>query len=111
MQLRKKIRNAEALQDAKRLVQAGADTEIVVAFLRERGCDQADCIYALEALYGTQFSEAKNLVIHSRAWSDQYEADERLRAAAREALRHLAADPSSNIPRIIVEWDKEKEKD
>ena len=101
--LRQRIRNREALEDAKRLMQAGADVEIVLVFLRQRGCDKADCIYAVEDLYGKHFSEAKSLVIHSQAWSDRYETDTRLRDAALEAIKQLAADRSSDFPSIVFE--------
>jgi hypothetical protein len=97
------IRNPDALVDAKRLIKAGADIEIVLIFLRNRACDQADCICAIQYLHGKPFSEAKNLVIHSRAWSDRYETDTQFREAAREAIRQLSAEPSADIPRIVVE--------
>jgi hypothetical protein len=108
MKLRKRIRNPEALEDAKRLMQAGADTEIVLVFLRDRKCDQADCIYAVEDLYGKRFPEAKSLVIHSKAWSDRYETDTRLREAVREAVKQLSADRSPDIPDVSIEGEDEQ---
>jgi predicted ATPase len=108
IKLRQRIRNPEALEDAKRLVQAGADVEIVLVFLRQRGCDKADCIYAVENLCGKQSSEAKSLVIQSQAWSDRYETDTRLRDAALEAIRHLAADRSSDLPGIVFEENNDE---
>jgi|SRR6266850_1133268 len=107
MKLRPKIRNPEALDDARRLVQAGADAEIVLVFLRDRELDQSDCIYAIESLYGKQFSEAKSLVVHSQAWSDRYASDTQLREAAREALRRLADSKSPDLPHIIFEDENE----
>ncbi len=107
MKIRPKIRNPQALGDAQRLVQVGADADIVLIFLRDRGFDQADCIYAVETLYGKQFSEAKSLVVHSQAWSDRYESDVELRKAARKALRQLAASNSSDLPRIVFEGENE----
>jgi hypothetical protein len=107
MKKRSKIRNPEALEDARRLVQAGADAEIVLVFLRDREFDQADCIYAIESLYGRQFSEAKSLVVHSQAWSDRYESDAQLREVAREALKQLEASRSPDVPRIIFKDENE----
>jgi hypothetical protein len=107
MKIRHKIRNPEALADARRLMQAGADAEIILVFLRDREFDQADCIYAIENLYSRQFPEAKRLVVHSQAWSDKYESDTQLREAAREALRQLGASHSPDLPRIVFEDENE----
>ncbi len=107
MSVRAKIRNPEAVEDARRLSQAGADVELVLLFLRDRGLDQPDCIYALEALLGLQFSEAKNTVVHSKAWSDQYKSDTQIRDATREALRQLAESKSRDLPDIILKDRKE----
>ena len=104
---RPRIRNPEAVEDARKLIQAGADIELVLLFFRDRGFDIADCIYAVQDLYPKQFSSAKSLVIHSRAWSDRYESDTKLREAAREALRQLAALNSPDLPRIVFEDENE----
>jgi len=103
MSVRPKIRNPEVVEDARKLMQAGGDIELILVFLRDRGFDQADCIYAVENLLGAQFSDAKRLVIHSQAWSDRYESDTRLREAAHEALRELAASKFPDLPRIVFE--------
>jgi hypothetical protein len=77
-------------------------------FLRDRGLDQADCIYAIEYLMSRDFSEAKRIVIHSQAWSDRYESDARFREAVHEALRQLADAGLPDVPKIVFE-DGEKE--
>jgi hypothetical protein len=63
-------------------------------------------VYAIESLYKTKFSEAKNIVFISRAWSDQYESTKNLREAGRKAMR-LLADSSSPDFRIIFEDEGE----
>src|SRR5260370_21700213 len=98
MKIRPKIRNPQALGDAQRLVQVGADADIVLIFLRDRGFYHTDCIYAVETLYGKQFSDAKSLVVHSQACTDRYESDVELRNAARRAVRQVAASNSSDLP-------------
>jgi hypothetical protein len=107
MGVRKRIRNPEAVADAGKLIQAGADLELILLFFRDRGFDIADCIYAIQDLCAKQFADAKSLVIHSRAWSDRYESDTKLRETAREALRQLADSNSPHLPRIIFEDDDE----
>jgi hypothetical protein len=49
--VRPRIRNPEAVADARKLVGAGADIELVLLFFRDRGFDIADCIFALEELF------------------------------------------------------------
>jgi hypothetical protein len=84
------MRNPEVVEGARKLIRAGADRELVPLFMRDRGFGQADCVYAIESLYKTKFSEAKNIVFISRAWSDQYESNKNLREAGRKAMRLLA---------------------
>jgi hypothetical protein len=107
MGVRRRIRFPEVVEDARKLIQAGADPEIVLVFMRDRGLGLADCIYSVQALLGNQFATAKSLVVHSRAWSDRYETDTQIREAAREALRILAESKSGDIPKIILEDEKE----
>jgi hypothetical protein len=78
--------------DAQRLLQGGADPELVLSFLRERGVDKLDSTYAMASLLAKSVSEAKALVDDSQTWSDQYDEDEKFRNAAREALRDLDLD-------------------
>ena len=99
---RLRIRNPEAVEDSRKLIQAGADIELVLLFFRDRGFDIADCIYAVQDLYPKQVSSAKSLVIHSQAWSDKYESDSKLREAAHEALRRLADSKLSDLPNIFL---------
>jgi hypothetical protein len=107
LKIRPKVRNPEALEDAKRLAQAGADAELILVFLRDREFDQADCIYAAESLYRMHFSDAKSLVVHSQAWSDRYQSDTQLREAAREALRQIVDSKPPNEPRVSFEDEVE----
>jgi hypothetical protein len=107
MGVRQRIRNPEAVEDARKLIQAGADLELILVFLRDRGFDQADCIYAVESLTKKPFREAKNIVFLSQAWSDRYESNIQLREIAREALRQLADSKSPDLPRIVLEDESE----
>lgn len=93
----------EILEDARRLLEAGADVELILVFLRDRGFQKIESNYALRNLVGINPSEAKNLVDLSQAWSDMYETDMRLRETAREALRQLAASNSPDLPRTIFD--------
>lgn len=104
---RQRIRFPEVLEDARRLMQGGADAEIIMVFMRDRGLDLADCIYSIQALYGWAFQDAKNRVVHSGAWSDRYEHDEKLRESARQALRILAQSNDPKLPKIVFEDQEE----
>ncbi|SRR6266700_6875665 len=97
----------ETLQDARKLLQAGADAELILVFLRDRGFHKIESNYALRELLGMKPSEAKNLIDLSKAWSDTYESDLRLRETAREALRQLADSKSPDLPRIVFEDESE----
>jgi hypothetical protein len=106
MNKRARIRNPEAVEDARKLIQAGADQELILLFMRERKFDQADCVYAFESLYKIKFSEAKNIVFMSKAWSDQYERTKSLHEAARQAVRLLAKESSPDFRVIFEEKDE-----
>src|ERR1700693_5740787 len=107
MQLRARIRNLKAFEDAKRLAGAGSEPEIILAFLREQKCDIADCIYYIESIFQKDFATAKGIVTHSRTWSDRYEFDTKLREAARGALRELAGSHTPDLPHIEFEEENE----
>jgi RNAse (barnase) inhibitor barstar len=79
----------ECFRDAERLTQAGADLDLVLSFLRERGQGEVDSIYVLASLMGKSIPETKAFVDNSQTWSDRYETDARIREAARDALRDL----------------------
>lgn len=110
MKIRPRIRDIESFEDARRLLDAGANDEMVLLFLRDRGFDQADCTYALQDLTARAFSDAKDFVIRSKAWSDRYERDSELRKALREALRILSLSDSQDQIRIEIE-DRETRND
>src|ERR1700684_3905836 len=92
------------LEDGEKLLQAGADRELLLVFFRDRGLDKIDSIRAAQSLLGVRFADAKNLVDLSQAWSDRYESDAELKEVARKALRQLAA--SVDLPRITLEEDE-----
>ena len=81
--------DTESFGDAKKLIQGGAEPELVLSFLRERDVGRIDSVYAMASLMEKSVSEARDLVDGSQTWSDLYETDMRFRNAAREALRDL----------------------
>jgi hypothetical protein len=83
------VGGTEYFRDAEKLIQGGADRELVLSFLRERGVSEVDSIYVLAGLMDKGIPEAKALVDNSQTWSDRYETDARIREAARDALRDL----------------------
>lgn len=84
------VAHTAVFRDAKRLLQSGADLELVLSFFRERGLGKPDSIYMLAGLMEKTIPEAKTLLENSQIWSnDQHETDERIRNAARQALRDL----------------------
>jgi ribosomal protein L7/L12 len=95
--------NPETLEDGKKLLQAGADRELLLVFFRDRGYDKIDSIRAIQSLLGVKFADAKDLVDLSQAWSDRYESDAELKEVARKALRQLAE--GLDLPRITFEKD------
>ena len=78
MHTRKRIRYPEVVVDARQLVEAGADVDLILLFFRDRGLDVADCIYSIQEILGCEFPDAKSLVAHSKAWSAEYESDSQL---------------------------------
>jgi hypothetical protein len=97
----------ETLQDARKLLQAGADVELILVFLRDRGFHKIESNYALRELLGMEPPDAKNLIDLSKAWSDNFYSDLRLREAAREALRQLATSKPPDLPHIVLEDEKD----
>jgi len=84
------ITEAEAFQDARRLLGSGADVELTLLFLQDRGYGHVDSIYAIAALLKKGIPEAKALVDQSQIWSTQLRDDDlKRRESARRALRDL----------------------
>jgi hypothetical protein len=86
------LRDNDNFRDAQKLMQGGADLELVLSLLRERGVDKLNSTYAIAGLMRKSFSEAKSLVDVSQIWSDRYDREENFRNAARDALRDLGLD-------------------
>ncbi|HLH34522.1 MAG TPA: hypothetical protein VKX41_07595 [Alloacidobacterium sp.] len=80
--------------DAKKLINSGADHEIVLGFLRERGYNKIDSIKALVSAAGMSLGDAKNIVHHSRAWQDSFARDEEFHASLLKAVQALGLDES-----------------
>jgi hypothetical protein len=81
--------------DAEKLINSGADHEIVLGFLRERGFNKLDSIKALISATGMSLGNAKGIVHHSRAWQDSFARDEEFHASLLKAVQALGLDESS----------------
>jgi hypothetical protein len=88
------------LEDARKLMKAGADVELVLLFLRDRGLDQGASITAICALTAMPHHEAKKLVCCSKAWVDHFDSVEHLHDVALKAIRELAASNENGLLRI-----------
>jgi hypothetical protein len=84
------IANTEVFGDAQRLLRSGADLELILMFLRDRGYGKVDSIYTIAALMNKTIPQANALVDQSESWSSQTREDDlKRREAARRALRDL----------------------
>lgn len=82
--------------DAQKLIQAGAGLETILALLRDREYGEIDAVYTIAALVQKSVPEAKQLVDSSATWSPILkEQAERVRRAARDALRDFGWDDDS----------------
>lgn len=95
--------NQTVLEDARKLMAAGADVELILLFLRDRRLDQIDSIIAIRALTGLPNAEAKKVVCSSKAWADRFDSVQDLHDKALEALRELAASGDTALPKIELE--------
>jgi ribosomal protein L7/L12 len=84
------------VSDAAKLIKSGADHEIVLGFLRERGFNKLDSMKALVNTTGMSLGDAKNIVHHSRAWQDTFAKDEEFHASLLKAVEALGLDESSH---------------
>lgn len=76
-------------EDALKLLSAGAEIELILSLLRERGIGERDSSYILASIMGSSVATAGSMVRSSSTWSDRYERDSVFREAARRALRDL----------------------
>jgi hypothetical protein len=66
--------NHAVLEDARKLMKAGADVELILLFLRDKGLDQIDSINTICVLMGMPNAQAKELICRSKAWADKYDS-------------------------------------
>ena len=101
--------NRAILEDARMLMKAGADVELILLFLRDRGLDQIDSINSIQALMEMSNAEAKKLICTSKTWTDRFQSVQDLHDKARKALLDLAASGDKDLPKIeIAEFDDEE---
>jgi ribosomal protein L7/L12 len=84
-----------AASDAEKLINSGADHELVLGFLRQRGFNKLDSIKVLVSATGISLGDAKNIVHDSRAWQDSFARDEEFHASLLKAVQALGLDESS----------------
>jgi ribosomal protein L7/L12 len=78
-----------AVNDAGELLVSGADHELVLSFLREKGFNKIDSIKALVSAGGMALQEAKLIVHNSKTWNDVYDRDERFHKNIGETVDDL----------------------
>jgi hypothetical protein len=101
--------NQAVLEDARSLMKAGADVELILLFLRDRGVNQIGSISTLQVLMGMPHAEAKRLICFSEAWSDHFDSVQDLHDKARKALLELAASGDEDLPKIeLMGFDEEE---
>jgi hypothetical protein len=84
-----RLRKTVTYGDAEKLVSTGADSEMVLSFLREHGMNERDSMYSIAGLMGTTVPEAKSLIYNSQTWPEVRGREEQFRKVARDALREL----------------------
>ena len=100
--------NRAVLEDARELVKAGADVELILLFLRDKGLDQIDSILTIRALMEISNAEAKKLIAFSKAWADRFDSVQELHDKTYKALLELAASGEKDLPRIeFVQSDEQ----
>lgn len=83
-----RLQNTAAYHDAEQLLRSGADPELLMMFLRDKGMDERDSIYAIAALLEKTIPEARSLIDNSRAWAEfLHRREEQFRQVARDFLR------------------------
>jgi ribosomal protein L7/L12 len=85
------------IHEARRMRSIGADTDDVLAFLREKGCYKLQSIKVLREVEGISLGEAKERVHLSRTWADTREADDKLHEVAERALESFKTPRSAPV--------------
>ena len=76
-------------EDSLKLLSAGAEIELILSFLRERGIGERDSSYILASITRSSVATVDSMVRSSSTWSNRYKSDSVFREAARRALRDL----------------------
>jgi hypothetical protein len=71
---------------ARQLRSGGSDVEETLVTLRRRGATIMDSIKVIRTVEAVPLGVAKDLVDSSIAWADQFDANDRLRQIAIEAI-------------------------
>jgi len=99
----------EMYSDLMKLRKGGADVELLLGLMRERGLCQHESSLVLAKVASLEFGEAKRIVIESKTWADSLEATVELQRRAMEAWRELADEDDPNF-KIEVEPDSDPPK-
>ena len=98
----------QVVDDVAKLHRYGADLELLLGFMREKGFYQIDSIIALRRVTGISLNDAKDLLDGSRTWSDQYQKVQTLHQSALEALQQLIRENDPSLPSITIKIDTQK---
>lgn len=97
--------------EAMKLWEAGADFEIIIAFMRERGLGQVDSYLMLARITGLGRLRAQKLVFLSKTWADWLEWHVQMQKDFIQAMKELNDEDSSFKMSFESEPDPEESED
>jgi len=79
------------LSEVKKLLRSGADYELVLRLMRDRGFNKIASIKTMVVATGMPLGDAKALVHNSSTWQDVYTRDEKLHQQLDKIAEELQA--------------------
>ncbi len=89
--------------DVAKLRRAGADIEMLLRFMRDRGFNELDSIDALVRVVHLDLGQAQDAIFDCETWADHRERNLRLHEQLYEALRQLSLEDDGGCKFIIEE--------
>ena len=83
---------------ARKLLEAGENYDVVLAFLRAEGVTKLDSIKLFCEVAGLSLLDAKRLVHNSDVWTDSFQRDEKFHASLLKAAAGLDRGLGSDTP-------------
>jgi ribosomal protein L7/L12 len=83
---------------ARKLLEAGENYDVVLAFLRAEGVTKLDSIKLFCEVAGLSLLDAKRLVHNSDVWTDSFQRDENFHASLLKAVAGLDRGLDSDTP-------------